>query len=71
MQGQTKVTMVSTEMKMKQDLSQQEFVQNVLLKSFELSKPLDETLQSIVNSYSIAGVWGGWACPVVLSPRLG
>lgn len=51
MQGQTKVTMVSTEMKMKQDLSQQEFVQNVLLKSFELSKPLDETLQSIVNSY--------------------
>jgi len=51
MQGQTKVTMVSTEMKMKQDLSQQEFVQNVLLKSFELSKPLDEALQSIVNSY--------------------
>ena len=51
MQGQTKVAMVSTEMKMKQDLSQQEFVQNVLLKSFELSKPLDETLQSIVNSY--------------------
>jgi len=51
MQGQTKVTMVSTEMKMKQDLSQQEFVQNVLLKSFELSKPLDEALQSIVDSY--------------------
>lgn len=51
MQGQTKVTMVSTEMKMKQDLSQQEFVQNVLLKSFELSKPLDESLQSIVDSY--------------------
>lgn len=51
MQGQTKVAIVSTEMKMKQDLSQQEFVQNVLLKSFELSKPLDETLQSIVNSY--------------------
>ena len=51
MQGQTKVAMVSTEMKMKQDLSQQEFVQNVLLKSFELSKPLDESLQSIVDSY--------------------
>lgn len=51
LQGQTKVAVVSTEMKMKQDLSQQEFVQNVLLKSFELSKPLDGPLQSIVDSY--------------------
>jgi hypothetical protein len=38
-------------MKMKQDLSQQEFVQTALLKSFELGRPLSEELQALVNQY--------------------
>lgn len=49
--SQGKVMVVSTEMKMKQELSQQEFVQNILLKSFELGKPLTEELQTIVDAY--------------------
>lgn len=49
--SQGKVMVVSTEMKMKQELSQQEFVQNVLLKSYELGKPLSEELQAIVDAY--------------------
>jgi hypothetical protein len=51
MEAQGKAMVVSTEMKMKQELSQQEFVQNILLKSFELGKPLTEDLQAIVDSY--------------------
>lgn len=51
LEAQGKAMIVSTEMKMKQDLSQQEFVQNILLKSFELDKPLTQELQSIVDSY--------------------
>lgn len=50
-EAQAKIAVVSTEMKMKQDLSQQEFVQMALLKSFELGKPLTDELSAIVNQY--------------------
>ena len=50
-EAQGKMMIVSTEMKMKQDLSQQEFIQTALLKSFELSKPLTEELSALVNQY--------------------
>ena len=49
--AQGKAMIVSTEMKMKQDLSKQEFVQMILLKSFELGKPLTPELQAIVDDY--------------------
>lgn len=51
LEAQGKAMVVSTEMKMKQDLSQQEFVQMILLKSFELGKPLTPELQAIVDAY--------------------
>jgi hypothetical protein len=50
-EAQSKIAVVSTEMKMKQDLSQQEFIQTALLKSFELGRPLSEELQSLVSQY--------------------
>jgi hypothetical protein len=50
-EAQSKIAVVSTEMKMKQDLSQQEFIQTALLKSFELGRPLSEELQALVNQY--------------------
>jgi hypothetical protein len=50
-EAQSKIAIVSTEMKMKQDLSQQEFIQTALLKSFELGRPLSEELQALVNQY--------------------
>lgn len=51
MEVQGKVAVVSTELQMKQELSQQEFVQMALLKSFELNKPLTDELKSVVDSY--------------------
>lgn len=51
MSSQSKLTIVQTEQKMKQELAQQEFVQAVLMKSFELGKELTPELQEIVNSY--------------------
>ena len=50
-EAQSKIAVVSTEMKMKQDLSQQEFIQTALLKSFELGRPLSEELQALVSQY--------------------
>jgi hypothetical protein len=50
-EAQTKAAIITTEMKHKQELSQQEFVQNALLKSFELGRPLSPELQSIVQQY--------------------
>jgi hypothetical protein len=50
-EAQSKIAVVSTEMKMKQDLSQQEFIQTALLKSFELGRPLSEELQTLVSQY--------------------
>ena len=51
MQSQGKLLAVQTEMKMKQDLAEQEFVQMVMMKSYELGKPLSPELQSIVSAY--------------------
>jgi hypothetical protein len=51
LETQGKAMVVTTEMKLKQELSQQEFVQNILLKSFELGKPLTDELQAIVDAY--------------------
>jgi hypothetical protein len=50
-EAQTKAAIITTEMKHKQELSQQEFVQNALLKSFELGRPLSPELQAIVQQY--------------------
>jgi len=51
LEGQSKIAVVSAEMSMKQELSSQEFVQNVLMKSFETGKPLTPEIQSIVDNY--------------------
>lgn len=50
-QSQGKLSIVGAEMTMKKDLSEQEFVQLALLKSFELSRPLSPQLEQIVGSY--------------------
>ena len=51
METQSKMTIVSAEMKMKQELSEQEFVQIALLKSYELGRPLSPEMQSVVDSF--------------------
>lgn len=51
MSGQSKLAVVTTEQKMKQELSQQDFVQQILMKSFETGKELTPDLQQIVSSY--------------------
>lgn len=50
-QSQGKIMAVQTEMKMKQDLAEQEFVQQIMMKSYELGKPLSPELQSMVAAY--------------------
>lgn len=50
-QSQGKLVAVQTEMKMRQDLSEQEFVQQIMMKSYELGKPLSPELQGIVGAY--------------------
>lgn len=50
-EAQVKSAIISTEMKFKQELSQQEFVQNALMKSFELGRPLSPELQGLVQQY--------------------
>jgi hypothetical protein len=51
MTSQGKLAVVQTEMTMKKDLVKQQFVQEALMKSFELGKPLSPELQQIVMSY--------------------
>ena len=51
MSSQAKLAVVQTELKMKQELSEQEFVQMALLKSFEMSKPLSPEIQDVVMSF--------------------
>jgi hypothetical protein len=51
MQSQGKLVITQTEMKMKQELSEQQFVQDILMKSYELGKPLSPELQSVVDAY--------------------
>jgi hypothetical protein len=50
-QSQGKLAIVNTEMTLKKDLLEQEFVQLALLKSFELGRPLSSQLDQVVNSY--------------------
>jgi hypothetical protein len=50
-EAQSKIAVVSTEMKMKQDLSKQEFIQTALLKSFELGRPLTDELKMLVDQF--------------------
>lgn len=51
MSSQGKLAVVQTEMTMKKDLSRQQFIQDALMKSFELGKPLSPELQQIVMEY--------------------
>jgi hypothetical protein len=50
-QAQGKIAAVETEMKMKQELSEQQFVQDALMRSFELGKPLSPEMQGIIQAY--------------------
>ena len=50
-QAQNKISIVQTEMKFKQDIMTQEFVQSALMKSYELDKELPSEIQSIIDSY--------------------
>lgn len=49
--AQGKLAVVSTEMKMKQELSEQEFVQLALLKSYELGRPLSPEMKAVVDGF--------------------
>jgi hypothetical protein len=51
LESQGKIAVVSTEMKMKQELSEQEFVQLALLKSYELGRPLSPEMKAVVDSF--------------------
>lgn len=46
-----KLSIVNAEMKMKQDLSEQEFVQLALLKSYELGRPLSPEMKAVVDAF--------------------
>jgi hypothetical protein len=51
LESQGKLNIVTTEMKMKQDLSEQEFVQLALLKSYELGRPLSVEMKEVVDAF--------------------
>ena len=51
MQSQGKLAAVETEMKMKQELAEQQFVQDALMRSFELGKPLTPEMQALIQGY--------------------
>lgn len=46
-----KLSIVNAEMKMKQELSEQEFVQIALLKSYELGRPLSAEMKAVVDAF--------------------
>lgn len=48
---QGKLAIATTEMKMKQELSEQEFVQLALLKSYELGRPLSPEMKAVVDGF--------------------
>lgn len=50
-QAQNKIAIVETEMKFKQGIMTQEFVQAALMKSYELDRELPTEIQSIIDSY--------------------
>jgi hypothetical protein len=51
LESQGKLSIVTTEMKMKQELSEQEFVQLALLKSYELGRPLSPEMKEVVDAF--------------------
>jgi hypothetical protein len=51
MQSQSKASLIQIEMSMKSEMAEQEFVQNILLKSFETGSTLSPELRMIVDSY--------------------
>lgn len=51
LESQGKLAIVTTEMRMKQELSEQEFVQLALLKSYELGRPLSIEMKEVVDSF--------------------
>jgi hypothetical protein len=50
-QSQSKASLIQIEMSMKAEMAEQEFVQNILLKSFETGTTLSPELRMIVDSY--------------------
>jgi len=48
---QGKLAIATTELKMKQELSEQEFVQLALLKSYELGRPLSPEMKAVVDAF--------------------
>lgn len=50
-EAQGKLAVVNTEMKMRQELSEQEFVQLALLKSYELGRPLSPEMKAVVDAF--------------------
>lgn len=50
-QSQGKLAIVNAEMRMKQELSEQEFVQLALLKSYELGRPLSQEMKAVVDTF--------------------
>lgn len=50
-ESQGKLAIVNAEMRMKQELSEQEFVQLALLKSYELGRPLSAEMKAVVDAF--------------------
>ncbi len=50
-QAQNKIAIVQAEMKFKQDIMTQEFVQTALLKSYELDRELPQEIQALIDNY--------------------
>jgi hypothetical protein len=51
LQGQNRLAITQAESEMKQKISEQEFVQVALLKSYEIGRPLPKEMQSLVDSF--------------------
>jgi hypothetical protein len=51
LQGQNRLAISQAESEMKQKISEQEFVQVALLKSYEIGRPLPKEMQSLVDSF--------------------
>lgn len=51
LQGQNRLAITQAESEMKQKISEQEFVQIALLKSYEIGRPLPKEMQSLVDSF--------------------
>lgn len=51
LETESKVSIVNTELSLKKQIEEQSFVHSVLIKSFELGRPLTPELQSLVNEF--------------------